>query len=355
MTAHIKGCPQPDPPELVMRADGYHYRTEDEMKELTDEQIKDVFRLNPWHNGQYEVQLARAIIAADRDLNSADRKTELLQQAHDRAHAEVLRLSERLRKYEPGHSMHLNAAPADRDVMRQAPEGWKLAPIEPNLDQYNAACRAYVDWQAKCQEEARAHENEPSESWFYSQPHFTHTDVYIAMLAAAPTPPAEQPIDMVLHCPKCGMQHIDAPESEPTTYTDGRHETVWRNPAHRSHLCHGCGYIWRPADVPTNGVAAIKTKGKDDSPPVEQQEEQEPVGYRYRFRDPITGDPVWRYSSGPWNGQCCYETQPLYDHPSPSLSELRAKVEAMRPRGAAGNLLLVADVLAEIDKMGDRP
>ncbi|HWV44911.1 MAG TPA: hypothetical protein VN039_02610 [Nitrospira sp.] len=31
MTAAIKHCPQPDPPELVMRADGYHYRTEDEM------------------------------------------------------------------------------------------------------------------------------------------------------------------------------------------------------------------------------------------------------------------------------------------------------------------------------------
>ncbi len=34
---------------------------------------------------------------------------------------------------------------------------------------------------------------------------------------------------------------------------------------HRSHLCHGCGHIWRPADVPTNGVVATKTKGKADS------------------------------------------------------------------------------------------
>lgn len=31
MSNPIKGCPQPDAPELVMRADGYHYRTEDEM------------------------------------------------------------------------------------------------------------------------------------------------------------------------------------------------------------------------------------------------------------------------------------------------------------------------------------
>jgi rubredoxin len=62
------------------------------------------------------------------------------------------------------------------------------------------------------------------------------------------------PIDMVLHCPNCGAQHIDAATE------------AWRNPPHRSHLCHACGHIWRPADVPTNGVAAVKTRGKNDSP-----------------------------------------------------------------------------------------
>lgn len=64
----------------------------------------------------------------------------------------------------------------------------------------------------------------------------------------------QTPIDIVLHCPACGLQHIDAP-------TPG-----WTNEPHRSHLCHGCGHIWRPADVPTNGVPAVKTKGKADSP-----------------------------------------------------------------------------------------
>lgn len=71
------------------------------------------------------------------------------------------------------------------------------------------------------------------------------------------------PVDMVLHCPACGLQHIDAPEplfeSEPGA-------AQWSNPPHRSHFCHGCGHIWRPADVPTNGVAAVKTTGKADSP-----------------------------------------------------------------------------------------
>ncbi|QCP50189.1 hypothetical protein FAZ95_13970 [Trinickia violacea] len=94
---------------------------------------------------------------------------------------------------------------------------------------------------------------------------------YRAMLAAAPnlSAPAE-PIDMVLHCPKCGVQHIDGPEwaDDPHDIEQGQMR-VWSNPPHRSHLCHHCGFIWRPADVPTNGVASVKTKGKNDSAPAD--------------------------------------------------------------------------------------
>ena len=86
-------------------------------------------------------------------------------------------------------------------------------------------------------------------------------------LSAAPQPAqadARKPIDMLLFCPKCGVQHIDAPErvsdGRPVLYAD-----AWTNPPHRSHLCHSCGTIWRPADVPTNGVAAIQTRGKADT------------------------------------------------------------------------------------------
>lgn len=75
------------------------------------------------------------------------------------------------------------------------------------------------------------------------------------------------PIDMVLHCPKCGEQHIDEPEQPPAAdLCAGNPEDVWTNPPHRSHLCKHCGFIWRPADVATNGVAAVKTRGKDDDP-----------------------------------------------------------------------------------------
>jgi hypothetical protein len=62
-----------------------------------------------------------------------------------------------------------------------------------------------------------------------------------------------KPVDMVLFCPKCGLQHVDAPTPD------------WTNPPHRSHLCHECGCVWRPADVPTNGVAFIQTCGVADT------------------------------------------------------------------------------------------
>lgn len=100
-------------------------------------------------------------------------------------------------------------------------------------------------------------------------------DRCVEWLAAHPAPVEarvvpEQPIDMILHCPACGMQHIDKPDGRRLFADEPIDEQsfapAWTNPPHRSHLCHGCGHIWRPADVPTNGVDAIKTKGKADAP-----------------------------------------------------------------------------------------
>ena len=96
------------------------------------------------------------------------------------------------------------------------------------------------------------------------------TPLYAAPVAAPQSLDAQPvaPIDMVLFCPACGTQHIDAPDTPdpyPTPEKDAAH---WTNPPHRSHLCHNpdCNHIWRPADVPTNGVQAVKTVGKADSP-----------------------------------------------------------------------------------------
>lgn len=72
------------------------------------------------------------------------------------------------------------------------------------------------------------------------------------------TPPAgeRKPIPMILYCPECHQQHIDEPDERTPD---------WDNPPHRSHLCHGCGCIWRPADVATEGVRSIKTAGDADT------------------------------------------------------------------------------------------
>lgn len=61
------------------------------------------------------------------------------------------------------------------------------------------------------------------------------------------------PVDVILHCPKCHEQHVDEPHG------------YWTNPPHKSHLCLWCGCVWRPADVPTNGVRRISTRGVEDS------------------------------------------------------------------------------------------
>lgn len=91
----------------------------------------------------------------------------------------------------------------------------------------------------------------------------------------------EKPIDMILPCPVCKTLHVDKPEpmcGNPVfdkTCRRKKHHTghcttadekaAWTNPPHKSHLCHSCGTIWRPADVATNGVAEIKTEGKNDT------------------------------------------------------------------------------------------
>jgi len=71
--------------------------------------------------------------------------------------------------------------------------------------------------------------------------------------------PDDGVVDMILYCPKCNTQHIDAPDNRTTD---------WKNPPHKSHLCHGCGHIWRPSDTPTNGVLATASgKDSDTKPP----------------------------------------------------------------------------------------
>jgi len=99
--------------------------------------------------------------------------------------------------------------------------------------------------------------------WWGTQDEVDRIDELLTALREAARP---EPIPMVLHCPKCGLQHIDGadPKSSMLTDEEAAHNGLWSNPPHCSHLCHGCGHIWRPADVPTTGVAAVQTRGKAD-------------------------------------------------------------------------------------------
>lgn len=109
----------------------------------------------------------------------------------------------------------------------------------------------------------------------------------------------ERPIDGILFCPNCGLQHVD------------KAAEGWSNPPHRSHLCAGCSYIWRPFDVPTNGVAEIKTEGHNDARP-------------HRGRAPAVLHEQHR---------CVEIVQKIAAQGSPRLSELlRNVVKSMRHR-----------------------
>lgn len=87
---------------------------------------------------------------------------------------------------------------------------------------------------------------------------------YLAsVLAALRGLRSQEPVDMVLFCPACCFPHIDWPEYGKDD--SGAQVVVWANPPHKSHLCHQCKHIWRPANVPTNGVATVQP-GTHDSP-----------------------------------------------------------------------------------------
>lgn len=57
----------------------------------------------------------------------------------------------------------------------------------------------------------------------------------------------KRPIKIILHCPNCHHQHVDAPEPGST----------WTNPPHRTHLCHACGNLWKPSHRNTDGVKEL--------------------------------------------------------------------------------------------------
>jgi hypothetical protein len=75
------------------------------------------------------------------------------------------------------------------------------------------------------------------------------------------------PVDVVLFCPNCGIQHIDKSEPDKCeTCGGGRTNciceffTEWLNPPHAKHRCKACNHVWKPFDYPTNGVFETNEK-----------------------------------------------------------------------------------------------
>lgn len=67
--------------------------------------------------------------------------------------------------------------------------------------------------------------------------------VNLAELVRVLAPHVMSPVPMLLACPACDVKHVD--------------EGEWATRPHRTHLCHACGSLFRPALVPTVGVAAL--------------------------------------------------------------------------------------------------
>ena len=92
------------------------------------------------------------------------------------------------------------------------------------------------------------------------------------------------------------------------------------------------------ADAAEHGVVASTLVVNWDNaeaaltPAPQPAQEAVPVAWRYRYVDPVSGKPIWRYSNNLWNGQRPSESQPLYAHP-PQPSEKVA--EALRGLMAA--------------------
>lgn len=88
---------------------------------------------------------------------------------------------------------------------------------------------------------------------------------------------AQAPIDMILFCPKCHEQHIDAPEPDnckncgAVSYfhtappqakrANGACDNFepWLNAPHKKHRCHNCNHVFKPANVATNGVESLQS------------------------------------------------------------------------------------------------
>ena len=63
-----------------------------------------------------------------------------------------------------------------------------------------------------------------------------------------------KPVRMSLRCEKCGLQHVDVLDE--ATGID------WSARPHKTHLCLGCGHLFRPFEYATLGVATTEQEAR---------------------------------------------------------------------------------------------
>jgi hypothetical protein len=83
--------------------------------------------------------------------------------------------------------------------------------------------------------------------------HQRQKDAWADIAAVAAAEIRKIPIPMRLPCEKCGALHID----------EGRFATE----PHETHVCQSCGLTWKPARVPTVGVAFLPGYKNEASTP----------------------------------------------------------------------------------------
>lgn len=77
---------------------------------------------------------------------------------------------------------------------------------------------------------------------------------WLVIHASAALRKLEEPVPLILECPKCGERHIDPPSMRP----------------HKTHACQNCGFNWAPASQPTIGVEFLPGCKNEEAPKDDQ-------------------------------------------------------------------------------------
>lgn len=135
---------------------------------------------------------------------------------------------------------------------------------------------------------------------------------------AEPRPCAEPvPVPMFLTCPKCNARHID--------------EGDFATKRHHTHSCQACGLTWRPAVVPTVGVAFLPGFKNESPGPSSLGAEDDANALTNPSEACVAGqEPAPRGSSSPSSCKACQGSENAMRSAKYENAKLRVIEEAAR-------------------------